>query len=177
MTSRYQYTEQISGHSRYVCNICFADLFEVYSHYVSRDVIAANGGSISLYDSVGHICRNCHDAIYCKTCLVCGNIFKGHVPNQTPICPQCKTPDTSKLYTSFKSAMRRAKAANLTADLTFAELLGIAKSNNYKCVYCGDRYECLDHIQPIIKGGGTTVTNITTACKRCNSKKGSRWHE
>jgi len=46
------------------------------------------------------------------------------------------------------------------------------------CQYCGNEFSkhdlTLDHVLPISKGGKTNWTNIVTACKSCNVKKGSR---
>lgn len=47
------------------------------------------------------------------------------------------------------------------------------------CMYCGsDRFPVseltIDHVVPRSKGGKTTWTNCTTACKKCNSKKGDK---
>ncbi len=43
-----------------------------------------------------------------------------------------------------------------------------------KCVYCGDTENLtIDHVRPRSKGGGTTASNCVTACRACNSLKGS----
>lgn len=46
------------------------------------------------------------------------------------------------------------------------------------CLYCGHSFkECdlsRDHLVPISKGGKDAWTNVVTACKRCNARKGSR---
>ena len=48
--------------------------------------------------------------------------------------------------------------------------------DNYKCTYCGigDTVLGLDHIVPISCGGGWELSNLTTACRSCNTKKGNR---
>lgn len=45
----------------------------------------------------------------------------------------------------------------------------------YRCVYCGD-YKGLsaDHVIPESKGGSTTLDNLVAACRKCNSKKGTK---
>ncbi|MBX3051538.1 MAG: HNH endonuclease [Caldilineaceae bacterium] len=54
---------------------------------------------------------------------------------------------------------------------------GVMLRDAYTCQYCGDtpgRYELtVDHVVPRSKGGDHSWTNLTTACKRCNHKKGS----
>lgn len=49
----------------------------------------------------------------------------------------------------------------------------VFKRDGYKCLYCGSRKDLtLDHVYPKARGGKTTWSNLATACKRCNSKKG-----
>lgn len=51
----------------------------------------------------------------------------------------------------------------------------IFEQDDYQCQYCGDRpgYEKLfvDHIIPVISGGGNIDENLITSCVSCNSKK------
>lgn len=50
----------------------------------------------------------------------------------------------------------------------------IAQRDGCRCVYCGATAESsgshlhLDHLRPRSKGGEDTVTNLVTACRRCN---------
>lgn len=49
----------------------------------------------------------------------------------------------------------------------------IFKRDGYKCVYCEATTDLtLDHVIPRSRGGRTSWTNLVTACKRCNSRKG-----
>jgi len=58
------------------------------------------------------------------------------------------------------------KGVNLTRQNIF-------KRDNFECQYCGTRRDLtIDHVQPRAKGGTDTWTNLVTACKRCNAKKG-----
>ena len=45
------------------------------------------------------------------------------------------------------------------------------------CLYCGNRFQEVqlsrDHVDPISRGGKDSWTNVVTACKRCNARKGS----
>ena len=47
----------------------------------------------------------------------------------------------------------------------------------YTCQYCGDTPGkhglTVDHVVPRCRGGDHSWTNLTTACKRCNHRKGS----
>jgi 5-methylcytosine-specific restriction endonuclease McrA len=50
--------------------------------------------------------------------------------------------------------------------------------DNHQCQYCGGKFKTseltLDHILPATRGGPRTWENLTSACKTCNQKKGSR---
>lgn len=48
--------------------------------------------------------------------------------------------------------------------------------DNYTCRYCGatDTSFHVDHIKPVSKGGRDELSNLATACVRCNLGKGSK---
>ena len=50
--------------------------------------------------------------------------------------------------------------------------------DKFTCQYCGKKFSSseltFDHVLPRYKGGTTVWTNILTACKHCNGKKGSK---
>ncbi len=49
----------------------------------------------------------------------------------------------------------------------------IFKRDGNKCQYCGTSKDLtLDHLIPRSKGGKSSWTNLVTACKKCNAKKG-----
>ena len=49
----------------------------------------------------------------------------------------------------------------------------IFKRDNLECQYCGTRKDLtLDHVVPSSKGGKHTWSNLVTACKKCNARKG-----
>ena len=49
--------------------------------------------------------------------------------------------------------------------------------DGFCCQYCGEHHPAdeltLDHVIPISRGGSDTWTNVVSACKRCNHKKGN----
>jgi len=54
------------------------------------------------------------------------------------------------------------------------------RRDGYACVYCG-RYGgedgvtlTIDHVMPVELGGSDAVTNLVTACRRCNHDKGAQ---
>lgn len=50
--------------------------------------------------------------------------------------------------------------------------------DRHVCAYCGDTFKASDlsrdHVIPRYRGGLDVWTNVVTACKRCNMKKGSK---
>ncbi len=47
------------------------------------------------------------------------------------------------------------------------------KRDGHHCQYCGSPYDLtLDHVMPRSRNGKSSWTNLVTACKSCNSKKG-----
>lgn len=54
----------------------------------------------------------------------------------------------------------------------------IFKRDRQQCQYCGNKNDLtLDHVMPGSRGGKSSWSNLTTACKKCNSIKGDRTPE
>lgn len=55
------------------------------------------------------------------------------------------------------------------------------RRDNQLCLYCGEKFHhkalSRDHIIPIVQGGVDSWTNVVTACRQCNSRKGGRTPE
>jgi 5-methylcytosine-specific restriction endonuclease McrA len=49
--------------------------------------------------------------------------------------------------------------------------------DEYRCVYCALSFPAeqltLDHVQPKLRGGDDSPGNLVTACRACNTRKGS----
>jgi 5-methylcytosine-specific restriction endonuclease McrA len=56
--------------------------------------------------------------------------------------------------------------------------LNVFIRDQYLCQYCGNKFPktqlTLDHVLPVVQGGGKSWENIVTACKPCNQRKGGR---
>jgi HNH endonuclease len=54
----------------------------------------------------------------------------------------------------------------------------ILKRDKFTCQYCGKRAPdvllVIDHVEPVVKGGKSTLLNLTTSCESCNQGKGPR---
>mgnify|MGYP006391602453 CR=1 FL=1 len=54
----------------------------------------------------------------------------------------------------------------------------VYERDGFSCVTCGVQTNLsLDHIKPEVLGGESTLENLQTMCKSCNSKKGARYVE
>jgi hypothetical protein len=74
-------------------------------------------------------------------------------------------------------AGRRATRAASRLDVTGSAWSKLRKEvferDGHRCTYCGEtppRLHC-DHIIPVIRGGLSTIDNLTTACADCNLSK------
>src|SRR5699024_5283996 len=45
--------------------------------------------------------------------------------------------------------------------------------DGYRCIYCGEPGEHLDHVLPVSKGGPHSYGNLVVACAPCNLRKGA----
>lgn len=55
----------------------------------------------------------------------------------------------------------------------------LVRKYHHRCVCCRKKGLQLepDHVEPIEKGGAHHITNIQPLCKRCNMRKGARYHD
>src|SRR5258708_2729214 len=52
----------------------------------------------------------------------------------------------------------------------------VLERDGYLCLMCGSTENLrLDHIKPVIDGGDTTIENLQTLCRSCNSHKGPHY--
>ena len=73
----------------------------------------------------------------------------------------------------FPSVIRITNYINVPYKGVILSRHNIFKRDGFTCQYCGTRQSLtLDHLVPRSKGGKSTWTNLVTACKSCNAKKG-----
>lgn len=46
--------------------------------------------------------------------------------------------------------------------------------DEYRCQYCGDRADSIDHVLPRSRGGRDVWDNLAAACRPCNTRKRDR---
>ena len=83
----------------------------------------------------------------------------------------------SKSY-AMPSIIRLFRYVNLPYRGVMLTRQNIFKRDNNRCQYCNTTQDLtLDHLIPKSKGGRSSWTNLVTACKTCNSKKGDQTPE
>ncbi len=75
--------------------------------------------------------------------------------------------------------MGKKPAKNKMDDRPSAAVrIRVYKRDRFQCTYCGapgtDAELEVDHIIPLAKGGSNHMSNLTTACRKCNARKGTR---
>lgn len=68
---------------------------------------------------------------------------------------------------------RRALIHKQPATLTFDEWMATLEYFQFKCAYCGGKYQVLEHVD-CVRFSGTTKANCVPACNSCNARKYDR---
>ena len=82
-----------------------------------------------------------------------------------------------------RRATDRERTANRRAECDEATWIvlrtAVFSRDEYRCTYCDEDRGPLhcDHIVPLSRGGRSEMSNLTTACARCNASKGNRTPE
>lgn len=95
---------------------------------------------------------------------------------------------TKPAHSAAKSSDKRGRIARAKTKLTgtradrwygskwirVEKRHAIYARDSHACVYCGSTHDLtLDHVLPAESGGTNDVTNLVTACRSCNSRKGA----
>ena len=107
------------------------------------------------------------------SCCVCGTEFKVNAAQKDRrFC--CSTACSAVLRRIGTKKRYSRRSGHIGSSLRF----DVLQRDNFRCVYCGKtgRSEELhiDHFIPVVEGGKTEISNLVTACKRCNSGKGAK---
>ena len=72
---------------------------------------------------------------------------------------------------------RKSKQKNLQKEKNQSRIKKqVFERDAYHCKHCGAHIDlCADHIKPESWGGETTLENLQTLCRSCNSKKNNRY--
>lgn len=151
-----------------------------------------------------HLCTNCKANVTSmakrldkkKTCTICGCIYDNRTSQSPKYCSkQCRLFSYSNSLKSIEAEKvakfnRRHRIRCNQGQMVERVIPNrIYKRDKQVCVYCGTRvrrYESngwlasdeatLDHVIPISLGGGHTESNVVTACRDCNVKKGATFY-
>jgi HNH endonuclease len=89
-----------------------------------------------------------------------------------------RKPFSSRLKLRIACQNYRAAKLGLVADLTIGQWIATCIAFNNTCAYCGSRGTphtfIIEHLVPVVRGGGTTRTNIVPSCSACNGSKTSK---
>ena len=97
---------------------------------------------------------------------------------------------TFRLHGGISRASGRQSVLDVNSIIATAEYVGdlrdvpaltnarLFRRDGHRCLYCGERYAASsltrDHVVPVSRGGLDVWTNVVTACRRCNHRKGDR---
>jgi 5-methylcytosine-specific restriction endonuclease McrA len=75
----------------------------------------------------------------------------------------------------FPSVIRLRSYIRVPYNKVVLSRRNIMRRDNFTCMYCGSKNDLtIDHVLPKSRGGKDVWENLTTACEKCNVKKGSR---
>lgn len=78
----------------------------------------------------------------------------------------------------FPSVIRLRSYIRVPYNKVVLSRRNIMRRDNFTCMYCGSKNDLtIDHVLPKSRGGKDVWENLTTACEKCNVKKGSRTPE
>jgi 5-methylcytosine-specific restriction endonuclease McrA len=79
-----------------------------------------------------------------------------------------------RIYNNKRWQLMKANVRDLTED----EWMEIIDRQGNQCAGCGISFTItkptLDHVFPLVKGGGATKSNVQALCRKCNSSKGAK---
>lgn len=82
---------------------------------------------------------------------------------------------SAKAVHDFPSVIRLRRYIKLPYTKVVLTRRNIMRRDRFMCQYCGQKSRLtIDHIFPKSRGGKDTWLNLTTACDKCNVKKGNR---
>lgn len=103
-------------------------------------------------------------------CAMCGNVTETKSQEAQVLCSYC-----AKAYPDIRLELVRVNENNKrtrVSALTIREWYQTLHDWDWRCAYCGGKFEVLEHFVPVARDGSTTRWNCVPACNRCNKAKG-----
>lgn len=85
-----------------------------------------------------------------------------------------ENPDSVRKNVRAAKMLRRAREANVEHDSQSIIVPWMMILSHDPCSYCENMGDSIDHIDPIVNGGGHVIDNLISSCRRCNSAKGPK---
>lgn len=88
-----------------------------------------------------------------------------------------KANPTEPIKRVVREARRRALKLKSRGSFTRADVEALLKAQRGRCAYCRkplDGGHQVDHIVPLVLGGGSNPSNLQLVCRPCNSSKGAK---
>jgi len=79
-------------------------------------------------------------------------------------------PHEQRIYTRLARARRRGASGSCTK----AKLTERIAFYGDSCAYCGSKYEHIDHVIPVARGGTNWPANLRPSCRSCNLEKSDK---
>jgi hypothetical protein len=151
----------------------------------------ACGNTFTAAALTAKVCESCRTSTVRRdmkygppTCQMCGEVFDRWAGSgyRTMFCERCDA--AGKRAQRHKHwHIRRARLAEVESERV--DPYGIFKRDRWRCQICGrkvqtqkknnhPRQATIDHIVPISRGGPHVSSNLQTACRQCNSRKGAK---
>lgn len=90
-------------------------------------------------------------------------------------CLLVRNDELFRPWPTRRADLATAQAQSRRARIHYHQRAGILERDGHACLTCGSTEDLtIDHIVPIVRGGGDEDHNLRTLCRRCNSRKGPR---
>ena len=128
----------------------------------------------------GDVCASCRHG----RLGVVRSVLSGEYQVRYLRCSDCRRTD-KEIVSSSDIRRRRSRtphdqaaAAATRAQLGAKTRFDVLRRDGFRCVYCGKKAPQIqlhvDHVVPIVRGGGNELSNLVSACSQCNLGKGKR---
>lgn len=105
------------------------------------------------------------------------NATRNWAINNEDAVREIKRMDYARRPDAYKLAARKRKASLKSAIVVpfgANDLMKRMSMFGFVCIYCGGKFEHVDHAIPLSRGGLHTLSNLRPSCAKCNLRKGTK---